>query len=170
MALAKAQKQKVLDDLNEKIESQKSMAFIDLKGIKVKDLSDLRKKIKQASGQLKVAKKTLIKLALEKSNFKLEKDLEGEIAIVFAFEDPFSPLKKVYNFSQSNENLKILAGIFDKKFIEREEIIALAQLPSREELLAKLVGSLSSSISGFVNVLRGNLRGFVYVLSQKVNQ
>lgn len=164
MALPREQKQKIIEDLKEKIESQKSMAFVGFKGLKVKDLSNLRKQIKEAGGQLKVAKKTLINLALEKFNLKLEKELEGEVAIIFAFEDPISPLKRVYQFSQANENLKIISGIFDGKFIEREEILTLAQLPSRKELLAKLVGTIQNPISGFVNVLQGNLRGLIFVL------
>lgn len=165
MALTREQKQKVLEDLKEKVESQKSMAFIDFKGLKTKDLFGLRRKVKEAGGQLKVAKKNLIKITLEKAGLKLDKDLQGEIAIVFAFEDSISPLKKAYQLSQVNENLKILAGIFDGKFIDKEEAITLAQLPSREELLSKLVGSISSPISGFVNVLQGNIRGLVFALS-----
>ena len=166
MALTKAQKQNIIDDLKEKIDHQKSIVFVDLKGLKVKDLFVLRTKIKEVEGQLKVAKKTLIKLVLEKAGLKLEKDLKGEIALVCAFKDSLSPLKKTYQFSQTNENLKILSGFFDGKFIDQEEIMTLAQLPSREELLARLVGSISNPISGLVNVLQGNLRGLVYVLSQ----
>lgn len=166
MALTKAQKQNIIDDLKEKIDRQKSIVFVDLKGLKVKDLFVLRTKIKEVEGQLKVAKKTLIKLVLEKAGLKLEKDLKGEIALVCAFKDSFSPLKKTYQFSQTNENLKILSGFFDGKFVDQEEIMTLARLPSREELLARLVGSISNPISGLVNVLQGNLRGLVYVLSQ----
>lgn len=165
MAQTKQQKQNILEDLKEKINSQKSMAFVDFKGLGVKDLSLLRKKIKEVGGQLKVAKKTLIKLALEKSGLKLEKDLEGEIAIIFAFEDWLLPLKRAYQFSQTNENLKLISGIFDKEFIEKEKILMLAQLPSREELLAKLVGTISNPISDLVNVLQGNIKGLIYALS-----
>ena len=173
MALTKQQKQDIIEDLKEKIDRHKSIVFVDLKGLKAKNLFGLRKKIKEAGGQLKVTKKTMIKLVLEKAGLKLEKGLEGEIALVFAFEDSFSPLKEAYKLSQTNENLKILAGFFDGKFIEREETIVLAKIPGREELLARLVGSISSPISGLVNVLQGNIRGLVYVLSQvqtKVNQ
>lgn len=178
MALTKQQKQKIVEDLTQDFTHQKSMAFVDFQGLKVKDMADLRKRIKEVGGKLLVAKKTLIKIALEKAGFKPEKELEGEtrqnfdvqnlsgqVGLVFAFEDPFSPLKAAYQFSQGNENLKILAGIFEGKFIGKDEVIALAQLPSREELLARLVGSISSPISGFVNVLQGNLRNLVFVLS-----
>ncbi len=171
MPFTKQQKQDIIEDLKEKVDRQKSIIFVDFKGLKVKDLTGLRKKIKKVGGQFKVTKKTLIYLVLEKAGLKLDKNLEGEIALIFAFEDPISSLKEAYKFSQTNENLKILTGILGGKFIEKEEVIALAQLPSREELLAKLAGSIFSPVSGLVNVLQGNLRGLVFVLSQiKVNQ
>jgi len=173
MPLSKEQKQNILKDLNEKIEKQKSIAFVDFKGLKVKDLSVLRKKIKEVGGSFQVAKKTLIKLALEKFNLKLDKELEGEIALIFAFEDPILPLKEAFKFSQANTNIKFLAGFFEGKFIEKEEVLTLAQLPSKDELLTRLVWTIQSPISGLVNVLQGNLRNLVYVLSQispKVNQ
>jgi large subunit ribosomal protein L10 len=177
MALTKQQKEKIIEDLKEKIESQKSMAFVDFKGLKVKDLSVLRKQVKEIGGQLKVAKKTLINLALEKFNLKLEGEthqipahklwpgLSGQVAIIFAFEDPILPLKKAYQFSQTNENLKIISGIFDGRFIGKEEILTLAQLPNREELLTKLVGSIANPISGLLNVLQGNIKGLIRVLA-----
>ena len=173
MALTRNQKQKIVDDLKEKIERQKLMAFIDFTGLKVKDLSALRKKIKAAGGNLKVIKKTLIKLVLGKAGLKLGEDLQGEIAVVFSFEDEIAPLKEVYQLSKSNEHLKILSAIFGGEFIGKEKALILAQIPGRQELLGKLVGSIASPMSGFVNVLQGNLRNFVYVLSQislKVNQ
>ena len=164
MALTKAQKQKIVEDLTQNLSRQKSLVFVDFKGLKVKDMAALRKKIKKVGGLLKVAKKTLIKLASEKAGLKLEKELEGEIGLVFAFEDPISSLRAAYQFSQSN-NLKILDGIFEGKFLERENIITLAQLPTREELLVSVVGSISAPISRLVNVLQGNLRSLVFVLS-----
>jgi len=173
MALSKEKKQNILKDLKEKIEKQKSIAFVDFKGLKVKSLSLLRKKIKEAGGNFQVAKKTLIRLALEKFNLRLDKELEGEIALIFAFEDPISPLKEAFKFSQTNANIKFLAGFFEGKFIGKEEVLSLAQLPSKDELLTKLVWTIQSPISGLVNVLQGNLRNLVYVLSQispKVNQ
>jgi len=178
MPFTKEQKKKIIEDLTQDFSRQKATAFIDFQGLKVKDMADFRKKIKEVGGRLQVAKKTLIKIASEKAELKLEKKLEGEtrqnfdiknlsgqIGLVFAFEDPLSPLKAAYQFSQTNENIKMLAGIFEGKFIGKEEVITLAQLPSREELLAKLVGSISAPISGLVNVLQGNMKGLIFVLS-----
>jgi len=165
MALTKAQKNEILEDLKDKIDRQKSVFFIDFQGLKVKNLSILRRKIKEAGGILKVFKKTFIKLALEKTSLKMGEKLEGEIAVIFSFEDEMLPLKKAYEFSQTNENLKIVAAIFEKKFIGKEETIALAQLPSKEELLGRLVGAISAPISGLLNVLQGNIKGLIYALN-----
>ena len=89
--------------------------------------------------------------------------------MVLGFGDEVSPAKIPYQFSLGNENLKILGGFFEDKFRSAEEIIALAKIPSKQELFAKVVGSISSPISGFVNVLQGNIRNLVYALS-KINQ
>ena len=166
MALTKAQKQKIIEDLKEKIAKQKAMILVDFTGLKVKDLSNLRKKLKAADNELKIAKKTFLLLALKEKKLEMAaEELKGEIAIVFGYKDELSPAKIVYQFSQENPNLKILGGFLENKFREAEEIIALAQLPSREELLAKLVGSISAPISNFVNVLQGNIKGLIYALT-----
>jgi len=172
MALTKAEKQEILEDLKEKIEKQKSVVFVDFTGLKVKDFSNFRRKIKASGDNIKVAKKTLLGMAFKKAGLEIEfKKMEGEIAAIFGLKDEFAPAKAAYQFSQENKNLKILGGFFENKFREAEAIIELAQLPSREELLARLVGSVSSPISGFVRVLQGNLRNFVYILSKlKVTQ
>ena len=167
MALTKAQKKKILDELKEKIAKQTVMIFVDFTGLKVKDLSSLRKKLKSVGNEIKVAKKTLMGIAFKKAKLEIEpKKMSGEVALVFSYKDQISPAKMVYQFSQENPNLKILGGFFENKFREAEEIIALAKLPSREELLAKLVGSISSPISNFVNVLQANIKGLLQVLTQ----
>ncbi len=169
MAQTKQQKQKTLEDLKEKIERQKAIVFLDFTGLKVKDLSNLRKKLKSENGELKVAKKTLMEIAFKELNPVVAKNirkLSGEIALVFGYQDIILPAKTVWQFSLGNPNLKILGGFIEKKFREAEEIITLAQIPSREELLAKLVGSIASPISGLINVLQGNIRNFVYIISQ----
>lgn len=167
MALTKEQKQKILDDLKEKITKQKAMVFVDFTGLKVKDLFDLRRKLKSTDSQLKVAKKTLIKIAFKKRKFEEIdiKKLKGEIALVFGFKDEISPAKIIHQFTQTNPNLKILGGFLENKFHNTEEIITLAQLPTREELLERLTRSVSAPISNFVNVLEGNIKGLIYALS-----
>lgn len=166
MALTKAQKQKIVEDLRDKIAKSKAMILVGISGLKVKDISDLRKKLKVIDAQIKVVKKTLAEIVLKEKKLPFEKDkFKEEVALVFGFKDEISPVKAVYQFSRENENLKILGGFLEDKFKEAEEIITLAQIPTREELLARLVGSLSAPISNFVYALNYNIKGLVYLLN-----
>lgn len=166
MALTKVQKQKILEGLKEKIAKQKAIVFVDLTGLKVKDSSVLRKKIKTEGNDIKVAKKTLIKLALKSAGLDMDiKGLKGEIAMVFGLKDEITPAKTVWQFSKENPNLKILAGILENKIVTLDKVIELAQLPTKEGLLGRLVGSVAAPMSGFMNVLQGNIKGLIYALS-----
>jgi large subunit ribosomal protein L10 len=167
MALTKTQKEKIIKDLKDKISKQKAMIFIDFTGLKVKDLFNLRKKLKTADSELKVAKKTLMGIALKEAKLKIDtKKMAGEIALVFGFKDEISSSKVLYQFSRENPNLKILGGFFENKFKEAEDIITLAQLPSREELLARLVGSIQAPITNFFYILQANIKGLIIVLAK----
>ncbi|PIR01896.1 MAG: 50S ribosomal protein L10 [Candidatus Nealsonbacteria bacterium CG_4_10_14_0_8_um_filter_37_14] len=164
MALTREQKKKIIDELKEKIDKQKAMVFVDFTGTKVKDISRLREEMKKDNCEFKVAKKTLLKIALKDRGVELPQEPEGEIGVGFGFGNQISPFKILNKFSKETGNLKILGGLVEKEFIGEDKAIALAELPSKQELLAKLVGSIKAPISGFINVLQGNLRNFVYVL------
>lgn len=158
MPQTKAQKQKVLEDLDKKMEKQKAIIFFDFTGLKVKDFSNLRKKIKAVGDELKVVKKTLMDIAFKKAKIKAEpKKMSGEIALAFGNKDELGLAKMLYQFSKENQNLKILGGFFENKFQEAEEIITLAQLPSKEEMIAKLFFTVKSPISAINNILQKNL-------------
>lgn len=168
MALSKEKKQNIIEELKEKIAKQKAIVFFDLTGLKVKDLSDLRKKMKADNNEIKVAKKTLMGIVLKEEKLPVDpKEMPGEVALAIGYQDEISPAKTLWQFSQQNPDspLKILGGIFEKDFISGDRVIELGQLPSKQELLGRLAGSLASPISGFMNVLQGNLRNLVYILS-----
>jgi large subunit ribosomal protein L10 len=93
--------------------------------------------------------------------------MEGQIGAIFAFEDPFAPMKAANAFAKTHEHLKILGGYFENEIQSAVSIVAIASLPSREELLARLVGTLAAPMSGFARVLQGNIKGLVYVLAQR---
>jgi len=167
MALKKEKKKKIVADLKEKIKKQKAIVFVNFTGVKAREMFELRKKLKKENSLLKVAKKKLIQLALKESDIDLGvENFEGEIGLVFGFADEIFPAKLVYQFSKENPRLKIVGGIFGKKFYDERETIELAQLPSKEELLARILSALSAPILNFENVLIGNLRNFVFLLSQ----
>ncbi len=172
MALTKEQKKKTIEDLKKNLDKKKSIVFIDFSKIKSKDIFALRKKLKAANCVLKVAKKTLLGIAFGKESplwNKAKENIFGQLAVVFGFKDEIAPAKIIGQFSKENENIKILGGIFENKFIDKKEVIVLSNIPPREELLARLTGSIASPLSGLVNVLQGNIRGLINVLS-KINK
>jgi large subunit ribosomal protein L10 len=168
MALTKQQKQEIINDLKDKIDQQKTMVFVDFKGVGVKDLFELRNKLKEKNSLFKVSKKTLLRIALEDFNKSLAEKVEGlgsELAVIFGFEDEITPAKEAFNFASENEKLIIVGGFFQNEFIDREKVIELAKIPTEDELLARLVGTLSAPISNFANVLQGNIKGLVCALN-----
>ncbi|MBU4351382.1 50S ribosomal protein L10 [Candidatus Parcubacteria bacterium] len=170
MPKTKEQKTKVIQDLSESLAKAKSIVFIDIQGLKVREIVSLRKKAKQAMGNLKVAKKSLIDLAIKSKKGIADKvsakTMSGEIAVLFGFDDPIKPLKSFYEFAKANENLKFISAILDDNLLNKEEVMAIAQLPSKQELLGQLLSTFNGPISGFINVLRGNIKGLITVLAK----
>jgi len=166
MALTREQKQDIIKDLKEKFGKQKSMVFVDFTGTKVKDISEARKEMKKSDCEFKIAKKTLMKVALKEKKIDLpEENFNGEIGIGFGFNDEVMPFKILGSIAKKTNTLKLLGGLIGKNFIQKEEAQTISDLPGRNELLAKVVGSISSPLNGLVNVLQGNLRGLICVLS-----
>ncbi len=167
MPKTKAQKQEILKGLKEKLEAMKSAVFVSFFGIKVKDINQLRKNGREEGVDYVVTKKTLLKKVLGETGYKEIGDdiLKGEIAVVMGKKDEVAAAKLINDFSKTHKEMKIVAGILEGKVIDINKVMALAKLPSRQELLAKAVGSIAAPLSGLVNVLQGNLRGLVYVLN-----
>jgi large subunit ribosomal protein L10 len=166
--LTKKQKQELITELTDKIRTAKSVIFADYKGLKVFELKDLRRKLKESQGELKVAKKTLIDLALQKAGVSdaVSKKMIGQVSLVFGDKDEVAPAKILYNFSKKNEGLKILGAILDGKFLGEAQAQALAKVPSRQQSLGRLVATINAPLQNLVSVLEGNLRSLVFVLSQ----
>jgi large subunit ribosomal protein L10 len=157
MALTKEQKTKQIEDIKKNVSNQKSIIFIDFNKVPSKEIFSLRKTLKETGCNLKIAKKTLVRIALGQSNIsfwnKIKSSIPGQLALVFGFEDEIAPARISNQFAQKQENLKILGGIFENRFIAKERVLELASIPPRNELLGRLVGSLSSPMASFVRVL-----------------
>ena len=168
MPQTKDQKSKILEDLKEKISRQKAIVFIDLAGLKVKEIFNLRKKLKAGNNDLKVAKKTLMSIAFKEANLPIDtKSMSGEVALGLGYQDEVSPAKTVWQFSQENPSLlvKILGGVLENQLIDKERVLQLAKLPTKQQLLGQLVGSIASPMTGMLNVLQGNIKGLIYALN-----
>ncbi|MDO9231611.1 MAG: 50S ribosomal protein L10 [bacterium] len=159
------QKEELVKSLAQKLKDSKAVVFSDFKGLAVKDMTVLRNELREKGIDFKVLKKTLISIALKDAGIEMDlKKMEGQIAIAVSQGDEVEAAKIIAKMAKVNENLKIAGGILGKKILGAEEVMALSKLPSKDELLAKLVGTLNAPVSGFVNVLAGNLRGLVQVL------
>jgi large subunit ribosomal protein L10 len=165
--LTKAQKVELVKELTGKIKEAKSSIFVDFKGLKVKDSTDLKKELRKSDIEYTVVRKTLLDIALKNAGIEgiSITNMEGQIAISLSNSDEVAAAKIIDKFGKTNSNIKLLGGVLGKQAMSESEVKALAKLPSKEELLAKLVGTLNAPVSGFVNVLAGNLRGLVSVLN-----
>jgi len=152
-----------VQELKKSLEAAKSVVLADYCGLTVAKLTQLRREIKQAGGELRVAKNTLIKLALENSSAP---EISGPSAVLFAYQDSLTPLKALYEFSQENDRPEIKFGFLDNQFLSQEKILALAQLPSVQELQAKLLCRLNSPLAGLAVVLKANLNKLVMILKE----
>ena len=168
MPLTKEQKSKAIAELEKSLKDQKSMVFIDFSKVNSKDIFSLRQKLRQAGCVMKVAKKTLLAKAFGKDDAlwqKAKESIPGQLAIIFGIEDEIAPAKITQQFLKQAENIKILGGIFESRFVDKAEVVVLSAIPSKEESLSRLVRTLQSPMSGLLSVLQGNIRGLLQVLS-----
>jgi large subunit ribosomal protein L10 len=166
MAKTREKKEELINSTLAKLESAKSAVIVNYKGLKVKETEELRKNLLQKGVSFNVAKNTLVKIALKKNGIEFDEEIfKKPVAIAFATTDEVAPAKEIDLFAKKHEALEILGGILESKMIDAAAVKKLASLPSREELLAKMVGSIASPLSGMVNVLAGNIRGLVNVLN-----
>ena len=142
------QKEEEVSKLAEKFKDAKLVLLTDYRGITVEDVTSLRNDLRNAKSEYKVIKNNIVKRALQANGENgLDSVLEGPTAVVMTDEDYLAPLKAIYNFSKSNEYYKIKGGIVEGKVMSVEELITLAKLPSRQELLGMLAGALLGNIS-----------------------
>lgn len=164
----KIQKQEIFRNLNEKMKKSKSMVFAGFNALGVKDNEALRAKLRAEKSEYYVAKKTLINLALKENNLDINvRDFDGKVAAIFSYEDEVAPAKILGAFRKDKDKegrVFFLGGILEGKLLSKSEVEALSLIPSKQELYGRLVGSINAPVSGFVNVLAGNLRNLVNVL------
>ena len=143
-----AKKQAQVEELAKELKEAKVVLLTDYRGITVTDVTKLRSDLRNVNAEYKVIKNNIIKRALDANGeTELDSALEGPVALVIGKEDYLEPSKVIYNFSKNNEFYKIKGGIIEGKVMTAEEIITLAKLPSRQELMAKLAGALLGNIT-----------------------
>lgn len=165
MAKTRVQKEQNVQALSEQLKNAKSLVFANFQGLKVKESEELRKLCKDEQIVYMASKKTLVQKALEQAGMNMKvTDFEGSVSVAFGIGDEVAPARVLADFAKKHEAVKIYGGVLEGNFIDGAKVTALAKLPTKQQLLGQLVGTLNAPVSGFVNVLAGNLRGLVTVL------
>ena len=170
MALTRQQKEQNVSEVAEHIQGATSVVFMAYDGLTVDEAEELRDTLFGEKSALRVVPKRLLKLALQKAKISFDPtELEGQVAIVWGA-DAVAPAKVLHTFSKTHESVRLVGGVLEGAVLSLEEVQALAQLPSREELLTQLVWVLTGPLRGFETVLTGAQRNLVYALSALAEQ
>lgn len=163
MALTKDQKQVQIDEIKQKIEKAQSVVLVNYSGIKVAEDTQLRVKLRQAGVEYKVYKNRLIKIAMNQLGMNdCDVDLKGSTAIAFSYDDPISSARVIDEQAKTIKVLSFKSGIVEGNYFDAKGMKQLACIPSREVLIAQILGLLQGTISGLA-------RALVLVAEQKEN-
>ena len=172
MGEPKAEKVAIVAEVREKFQSSEAVVLTEYRGLNVTDLAVLRNAMRDAGGEYKVYKNSLVRFAAKELDLEIEELLVGPTAIAFTGTrpdgkdgDPVSVAKALANFSKDNENLVIKGGMLDGKLLTTDEIIALSKIAPREELLAKLAGGMAAPMQQMAGLLKAVPQKFAYALS-----
>lgn len=166
MPKTRAQKADIVAKIAERFRAMKAAAFSETSGFTMEDADKLREEAALKNVDVFIAKKTLLLLAAKEAGIELDSSkIEGSILTAVGYGDEVSAAKLLKDLSKKKDTMKLVAGVLDGRMMSQVEVNQLASLPSKQELLQKLVGTLNAPVSGFVNVLAANLRGLVTVLS-----
>lgn len=149
------QKQQIVSDLTEKLQTAVAGVLVDHRGLTVEEDTALRRELREAGVEYSVVKNTLTRFAAKNVGFdELDPILNGPTALALSFSDVVAPAKVLCGFAKKNEKLEIKSGFMDGKVISLDEIKALADTPSKEVLIAKIMGSLNAPVSKLVRTLQ----------------
>ncbi len=159
------QKTDLVSELNETFSKAKFAVVTDYRGLKVTELEKLRLALRENDTQFQIAKNTLLRIAVKGTEYEgLADSFSGTTAVAFSFEEPVGPSKALTAFCKENEALQIRSAMLEGSLLNADDVIALSKMPSKEQLLAKLLGTMASIPTGFVRVLNAVPQKFVYGL------
>lgn len=165
------QKREVVEGISDKMKAAKAMVFADYRGLTVDQDTQLRNALRKAGVDYKVVKNTLTRFAANENGLGgLDTYLNGPTAMASSDSDPVAPAKILSEFAKKYDKLEIKVGVVEGKIIDSNGVKALAELPPREVLIARVLGGFNAPISGLVNVLNGNMRGLVVALNAIAEQ
>jgi large subunit ribosomal protein L10 len=163
--LPKPQKIEAVKNLKEKFQRSKCIIITEYQGLTVGEMTDLRARLRKEQVEFKVVKNRLAKIALREAGLdSMDEFLKGMKAVALGMADPVAPAKVLVPYAKDNEKLKIVAGLMDNQRLSPAQIAELSNLPSRDVLLGRMVGSLMSPIQRFAFVLHQSMAKVVYAL------
>jgi len=158
-------KQEIVAEVTKSFQEAQAVVIADYRGLNVAQVTKLRSELRQNGIEFIVVKNTLTRIAAKNAGVEgIDTYLEGPTALAFGTADPVAPAKILAKFAKDFKALEIKGGLVEGKAISFDGVKALADLPPREVLLAKVLGGMQTPMYGFANVLQGSLRNFVYVL------
>lgn len=148
-------KQPIVDEISDLLKDAKAVVLADYRGLTVEQDTQLRKTMRNAGVVYKVYKNTMVKRAIAGTPFEaLTKDLEGPTAVAISSTDAAAPAKNLYEFAKKADKLELKSGVVEGTYYDNKTITVIATIPSREELLGKLLGSIQSPIANFARVIK----------------
>lgn len=165
------EKRAIVEDVKDKLSRAKGVVLTEYRGLNVEQLSDLRRKLRAQGVEYHVLKNTLVRRAVDEIGMEdLEPYLVGPTAIAFGYDDAVAPAKVLMEFARGVKNFVIKAGVVEGKVFDASGVRSIATLPSREVLLAKVVGGFQAPISSLVFVLNGPIQKLAMALAQIAQQ
>lgn len=149
------EKEAVVNEIREKLEKAQSAVVVDYRGITVAEADLLRKRMREANVEYKIYKNTMMRRAVQGTPFEaLTDSLKGPSAFAFGYEDATAPAKVLDKSIKEFKKMELKAGVIEGQFYDAEGVVAIAQIPSREELLARLLGSFQAPVGNFARVVQ----------------
>jgi large subunit ribosomal protein L10 len=158
-------------NLTDKLSRTQFMVVADYRGLTVAEIGDLRKRLRETGAELIVAKNTLTLLAAKQAGYgALEPLLAGPTALAFAYDDVAKTAKAINEFNRGPKKLVVRGGMLGKSLLAGNAVDQVAQLPSREQVLAQIVGGIASPVAGVVGVINAAITNVLYVLQARIDQ
>lgn len=159
-------KEQIVSELQVKLKEAKLGILTGFSRMNVEKMESLRKSLRKSNAELKVVKNTLLGIASKDTGFNVLADhFKWPVAVVLSYKDPVEPTKVLIDFAKKNPELEIKVGVLDGKLLTKADLNVLAELPSKEVLLGKLVSVMAAVPTSLVTVLSGVPRNFVQVLN-----
>jgi large subunit ribosomal protein L10 len=166
-----AQKEQLVEEIKDKFAAAQAILLADYRGLSVKEMQELRRNLREAGAELTIYKNSLSEIAMRELALpSVASFLAGPTAFVFVGDDPVAPAKALTAFAKEHEALELKGGLVESQVVDAASVKAIASLPSREEMLAKLLGTMINPLVGFARVLNGPVEAFARTVQAVADQ